>query len=53
MDTIDKAEANLANKDISSRSENSTLYVCIGETMLELSEFEIEYQAKEYDKNNS
>lgn len=51
MTRNEKAVAQLESMDIEAKVENDTVYVCIGDTALELAEFEINYQAKEYDKN--
>lgn len=52
MNMLEKAQENLEDKDIWTSIENNTLYVIIGDTKLELAEFEIEYQAKEYDNKD-
>jgi hypothetical protein len=44
---------NLESKGITAKQENSTVYVCIGDNELELSEFEINFQASEWDKKIS
>lgn len=49
MTQNEKALQNLEDIDIQAKEENGTVYVVIGDSQLELSEFEIEYQAKEYD----
>ena len=49
MSRNEKAVANLEEKDIQAKVENDTVYVIIGFTELELSDFEIEYQANEFD----
>jgi hypothetical protein len=46
---LEKAKEALEQKDIDSVIENQALYVCIGDTKLELSDYEIKYQASEYD----
>jgi allophanate hydrolase subunit 1 len=46
---LEKAKEALEQKDIYCVIENLTLYVCIGDTKLELSDYEIKYQASEYD----
>lgn len=51
LEVLKKASLNLESKDIQSKITNDTLYVLIGDTELELSEFEITYQANEYDEN--
>ena len=48
MTRNEKAVANLEEKDIQAKVENDTVYVIIGFTELELSDFEIEYQANEF-----
>jgi len=52
MNNKEKAVARLSNIDIQAKVENDTVYVCIGDTYLELSEFEINFQAGEYDKES-
>jgi hypothetical protein len=49
LSTIEKAQDHLEQKGIDTVIENDTLYVCIGDVKLELSDFEINYQADEYD----
>jgi hypothetical protein len=46
-----KAVKNLQEKGINARIENGTIYVVIDEVLLELSEFEIKFQADEFCKN--
>ena len=48
MTRNEKAVANLEEKDIQAKVENDTVYVIIGFTELELSDFENEYQANEF-----
>lgn len=50
MNNNEKAVARLSSIDIAAKIENDTVYVCIGDTQLELADFEINYQAGEYDK---
>ena len=50
MNTNEKAVANLEQKDIVASIQNDTVYVIIGDTHLELSQFEIDFQAKEWDE---
>jgi hypothetical protein len=50
MNRNEKAIANLETLDIQAKLENYTVYVIIGDNELELSDFEIEYQANEFDK---
>ncbi len=50
MTLNEKAVANLEEKDIQAKIANDTVYVIIGWTELELSEFEIKYQANEFDE---
>ena len=52
MNNNQKAVAQLESMGISAKVENDTVYVFIGDVELELAEFEINYQAKEYEKNN-
>jgi hypothetical protein len=47
---LEKAKKALEQKGIDCVIENLTLYVCVGDTQLELSDYEIKYQASEYDK---
>lgn len=47
--TLKKAKANLENKGISSRITNNELYVVIDDVELELAEFEVQFQAGEFD----
>ena len=44
-----KAVKRLQGQDISAYEENGTVYVFVGDTALELAEFEIKYQAGMYD----
>ena len=53
MDNLTKAQKNLLNKDVSTDISSDTLYVVINDTSLELAQFEIDFQAKEYDENNT
>jgi len=58
MEILKKAQANLEEKDIYTKIENETLYVCIGDVELELADDEIRYQAnemiaKEYELNQN
>ena len=46
---LTKAIKNLAEKDIVAKIENGTVYVCVGDTELELADFEIDDQVKQYD----
>ena len=50
MTKNEKTIANLADKDISCRETNGTVYVCINDTELELAQYEIDYQANDYDE---
>lgn len=52
MTLLEKAQAQLDSIDISTKIENETLYVFIGERMLELSLFEITFRAGLYDYEN-
>ena len=52
MDKLEKAQKNLEGKDIPSKIQNDTLYVYVNDTMLQLAQYEIEYQANEYAENN-
>jgi len=44
-----KAVKQLQGQDISAKEEHGTVYVFVGDTTLELAEFEIKYQAGMYD----
>jgi hypothetical protein len=46
----EKAVSNLESLDVDTKIENDSVYVIIGSNELELSEFEIKYQADEFDK---
>lgn len=48
LSTLEKAKKQLENIDVFTRIENDSLYVCIGDILLELSEFEVEFRAKLY-----
>ncbi len=50
IEILNKAHANLDGKGIGSRITNNTLYVVLDDVELELAEFEIEYQPKEFDE---
>lgn len=50
MTNVEKAKINLAKNNIYTTIENGELYVNVGDKQLELSEFEIDFQASEYDK---
>ncbi len=45
---LEYAKHNLEGKDITSKIENNTLYVSIGDSYYELADAEINFQAKEY-----
>ena len=47
----EKCICNLENKGIYSKEENGTVYIAIGDSYYELSEFEINFQANEYCNN--
>ena len=53
MNRLKKAVANLGKRDIYANIENDTVYVKIGWTELEISEFEINFQASEYDETHT
>ena len=53
MNRNEKAVAQLEGMDIQAKVENDTVYACIGDTELELSEYEINYQAKVFDEEAS
>jgi len=44
----ERAVLNLQEKGISAKEENDTVYIIIGDVELELAQFEIEYQARDY-----
>jgi hypothetical protein len=46
----EKAVSNLESLDVNAKIENDTVYVIIGFNELELSDFEIKYQADEFDR---
>lgn len=50
MTQNEKAIEQLKSLDINAYEENDTVYVLIGEVALELSDFEIEFRAKLYDR---
>jgi hypothetical protein len=49
MNKIEKALANLEEKGVTAKLENNTIYVVIGDSELEISQFEIDFQADEWD----
>lgn len=51
MNDLEKAQKRLADKGITTNITNGVLYVVIDETELELSEYEVTYQARSYDDN--
>lgn len=51
MTQEEKAVKNLENKGIVATEENGAVYVYIEDIMLEISEFEIQFQANEFDQN--
>ena len=53
MNRLEKAVANLETRDIFAKIENNTVYVTIGWTDLELSDYEIDYQAGEWDETHT
>ena len=53
MKRLEKAQKQLESNDITTEVTNSRLYVYIGDYMLELSNFEVSFQANLFnDKNN-
>ena len=50
MSKNEKAVLNLKSKGIEAKLENDTVYVVIGDCELEIAEFEIDFQAQEYDE---
>jgi hypothetical protein len=53
MTTNQKAIENLAEKGISALEDNGTVYIIVNETPFELAQYEIDFQAKEYDESQS
>jgi hypothetical protein len=47
MSKIEKALANLEKKGITAKFQNNTIYVVIGDYELEISQFEIDFQANQ------
>ena len=52
MTNNEKCMHELGNKDIFSKEENGTVYISIGDSYYEISEYEINFQADKYDVNN-
>lgn len=50
MTKNEKVIARLESMDIYARTNNETVYVFINDTELELSQFEVDYQARCYDE---
>ena len=50
MDSLQKAFNQLQNNDMVCKIENDELYILVGESYFELSEFEVKFQAKLYDE---
>jgi hypothetical protein len=50
MSNNEKAVKRLESLDINAKIENGCVYVTIGDVSLELSDFEVFYQATEFDK---
>lgn len=50
QELLEKAKLGLEAKDFDSKIENGTLYLCIDDSQFELAEFEIKFQANEYDR---
>ena len=50
MTRLQKAAEMLENIDIDTKIQHDTLYVVIGDTELELSDYEIDYQGKLFDE---
>ena len=50
MTRLEKAVANLESRDVNASIENDTVYVIIGCNSLQLSDFEIDFQAGEYEE---
>lgn len=53
MTRLEKAVANLESRDVNASIENDTVYVNIGWNSLQLSDFEIDFQATEYDEKHT
>lgn len=53
MTNLEKAQEQLEKVEVYTVIENNTLYVCIGDSKLELAEFEINFRAKLYDEKNN
>lgn len=51
MNRLEKAVANLESKGIDCKTQNDTVYVIVDWNELELSDFEIDFQAGEYEEN--
>ena len=47
---LQKANVSLTNKGVDNKIENETIYVFIDDVQLELSEFEIKFQATLFDE---
>lgn len=52
MKKLEFALNNLHSKSINAKIENNTIYVIVGDSELEISETEINFQADEWKKNN-
>ena len=53
MTKNEKALENLKNLDIDAKIENGTVYIVIGDSSFEISQYEIDYQAKEFDNDQN
>lgn len=53
MTKNEKALENLKNLDIDATIENGTVYIVIGDSSFEISQYEIDYQAKEFDNDQN
>lgn len=51
MTRLEKAVANLETRSVNATIENDTVYVNIGWNFLQLADFEIDFQAGEYEEN--
>ena len=51
MTRLEKAVANLEARGVNATIENDTVYVNIGWNSLQLADFEIDFQAGEYEEN--
>jgi hypothetical protein len=50
IEILEKAKLGLEAKDVESKIDNDTLYLCIDGMSFELAEYEIFFQSLEYDR---